>query len=174
MRGFTKDPLLSAAYVLLAIVYGAIVFVMIMVLIGLGAAMTVERGELLTHIAEAGLAPGTIWLVGLGLLAFALILFLTLRFVTHLMRITKSVELGDPFIPENARRLSAMGWLMLAIHLIGMPLAIGAAYLSKLTGEGDLTVDSGAGGIVLVVTLFILARVFRKGAEMREELEGTV
>ena len=30
------------------------------------------------------------------------------------------------------------------------------------------------GGILLALVLFILARVFRKGAEMRAELEGTV
>lgn len=31
-----------------------------------------------------------------------------------------------------------------------------------------------ASGILLVILLFILARVFRKGTEMREDLEGTV
>ncbi len=29
-------------------------------------------------------------------------------------------------------------------------------------------------GLLLMLILFILARVFRKGAEMRAELEGTV
>ena len=30
------------------------------------------------------------------------------------------------------------------------------------------------GGLILILTLFILARVFRHGAAMREDLEGTV
>jgi hypothetical protein len=30
------------------------------------------------------------------------------------------------------------------------------------------------GGIILVLTLFVLARVFKHGAAMREDLEGTV
>lgn len=30
------------------------------------------------------------------------------------------------------------------------------------------------GGIILAITLFILARVFRQGAAMRNDLEGTV
>ena len=40
----------------------------------------------------------------------------------------------------------------------------------------DITVDAGldVSGILLVVILFILARVFRHGTTMREELEGTV
>ena len=40
----------------------------------------------------------------------------------------------------------------------------------------DLRADFGfsGGGLLLMLVLFILARVFRRGAEMREELEGTV
>ena len=42
----------------------------------------------------------------------------------------------------------------------------------------DHEVGSGDGfsltGILMVLILFILARVFKRGAEMREELEGTV
>jgi hypothetical protein len=30
------------------------------------------------------------------------------------------------------------------------------------------------GGVILSLTLFVLARVFRKGTDMREDLEGTV
>ena len=42
---------------------------------------------------------------------------------------------------------------------------------------GDtFVVDSGfdVNGLLLMLILFILARVFRKGADMRAELEGTV
>ena len=35
-------------------------------------------------------------------------------------------------------------------------------------------VGGDGSGVILVLVLFVLARVFRKGTEMREELEGTV
>jgi hypothetical protein len=43
-------------------------------------------------------------------------------------------------------------------------------------GDRGNDVDFGLsfGGVLLALVLFILARVFRKGAEMRAELEGTV
>jgi hypothetical protein len=43
-------------------------------------------------------------------------------------------------------------------------------------GRGLFSTGGGIsfGGFLLALVLFILARVFRKGTEMREELEGTV
>ena len=52
-----------------------------------------------------------------------------------------------------------------------------ALYIAKLFEDHDgVTIDAGLdlSGIVLVVVLFILARVFRHGAAMRADLEGTV
>jgi len=39
-----------------------------------------------------------------------------------------------------------------------------------------MNIDGGldGGSILLILILFILARVFREGARMRDELEGTV
>ena len=42
--------------------------------------------------------------------------------------------------------------------------------------NADITIDAGLDieGILLALILFILARVFRHGARMRDDLEGTV
>ena len=48
---------------------------------------------------------------------------------------------------------------------------IGDAH-DKLKIDTDFGFDGG--GILLILILFILARVFRHGAAMREDLEGTV
>ncbi|WP_370178175.1 DUF2975 domain-containing protein, partial [Alteriqipengyuania sp.] len=93
-----------------------------------------------------------------------------------LLRLVNSVHEGDPFAPENGDRLSMMAWLMLAINILALPVAGLGAYIAKTAGEEPGTVDASFdfGGLVLILTLFILARVFRHGSAMREELEGTV
>jgi hypothetical protein len=93
-----------------------------------------------------------------------------------MLAIVRSVGEGDPFIPANADRLTAMGWIMLAINIAAIPLAILGTYIASIAGEDAISVDAGVdfGGIVLVLTLFILARVFRHGTAMRADLEGTV
>lgn len=174
MSGLTKDPLLAFARIALAIMFGLLSFAMVMVAIGVGALLTVQHGTIAADIAAAGLPPATIWGIAAGLVGIIAMLFLALRFVVELRRIVGSVDDGDPFIPQNAERLARMGWLVLAIHAIGIPLAVAATWLSKLTEDGDIDASFSSGGIVLVLTLFILARVFRKGTEMRTELEGTV
>lgn len=175
MNRLTKDPLLAAARIILGISYGLIIFAMVMVVIGLGAVLTVGRTELIADLVAEGLAPATIWAIAAGLVAIEVLLFLALRFVTEFMRIVASVDHGDPFVPENADRLARMGWLATGAYGLGIVLAIAATWLSGLTEHGDFDVNfDGGTGIILILTLFILARVFRKGTEMREELEGTV
>jgi len=99
-------------------------------------------------------------------------------FFDKMRAIIGSVGAGDPFIPQNARRLNAMAWLLL-VHE-GAALLVGElrAYVANLTdGQGGHDVDYGPydlDGFLIVVVLFILGRVFRYGAAMREDLEGTV
>ncbi|PZU15567.1 MAG: hypothetical protein DI591_09455 [Citromicrobium sp.] len=92
-----------------------------------------------------------------------------------------SVSEGDPFVPANAERLSRMGWTALTGHLLA--LLVGALVLwftheVKDGANGKLVIEDhisiSLSGIMLILTLFILARVFRQGAMMRAELEGTV
>ena len=93
--------------------------------------------------------------------------------------IVHSVDGGDPFEPENANRLSRMGWLMVGGYALGLVLGALATWIKAVGGDAgkleiEANMDLGGGGILLILTLFILARVFRHGAAMREELEGTV
>lgn len=114
-----------------------------------------------------------VMLIGLLIVAMLFVFFGTLR------KIIATVGEGDPFAPANADRLSLMGWLMLGVQLaifpaiwLGMSLARYADDVENLS----LSVDGGwdITGILLTIILFILARVFRHGAAMREDLEGTV
>jgi len=117
--------------------------------------------------------------IGLAIVAMTFVFFGKLR------RIIGTVGEGDPFQPENAKRLSQMGWLMLGTQIAIIPAGIIAMQLARYADAIEeagaenfhLTFDDGGlnmMAILLVIILFILARVFRHGAAMREDLEGTV
>jgi len=115
-----------------------------------------------------------------GVLAFALVIVaLVFVFFGRLRAIIASVGEGDPFVPENAARLNLMAWLLLSVQVLVVPLAGFGLMLAKWADQFEnqnITIDAGFDltGILMVIILFILARVFKHGAAMREDLEGTV
>lgn len=117
-------------------------------------------------------------LVGLLLVAFAIVA-LTFLFFGKLRAIIRTVGEGDPFVPANAERLSLMAWLLLGVQVLMIPAAGLGLMLAKWADDiehADITIDAGLDltGILMVIVLFILARVFKHGAAMRADLEGTV
>ena len=94
--------------------------------------------------------------------------------LTRLLAMVETVRLGDPFVAANARRLQAIAWILLALQLAGLLIAA----LGRWTSIPGRPVDAGAGlsisGWLAVLIAFVLARVFAAGAQMRDELEGTV
>lgn len=174
------DPLLLAAQVLLWLFIGALCFALIMVGIGLPAA-AIFQDQIIAEAASKGITAGP-ELVGAVLLVMACVLVflgLAVYFLVLLLRIVGSVKEGDPFIAINAERLSRMGWIALASQIATIPLAAIVLWIDKLVGDVEgVHIDADLGvsgeGLLLVLILFILARVFRNGAEMRDELEGTV
>lgn len=145
---------------------------------GMIQAAIVEDLPDMTHDFPA-LLIAAIMAIGLSFLAMLFVFFGKLR------RIIGTVGEGDPFQPENARRLSQMGWLMLGTQLVMIPAGAIAIQLARYADEIEkagaddvsFTFDDdiiSMSSLLLVVILFILARVFRHGAAMREDLEGTV
>lgn len=98
--------------------------------------------------------------------AFALIL-------DNLGRMISTLRQGDPFHPDNVRRLKRVG-LVLAAAAAGA--WIGQAILARLSRGAD---DApGLFGLITpvfsVLIVFILAEVFREGARLRRESELTI
>lgn len=174
----TKDPLLAAVQVLLVLARILFVFTNVMLGIGIGAMLTVGRAEVLAKIAEAGAPAGTYWLLVVALVMIMGLVMLAYRFFDELSGVIASVKEGEPFHADNAVRLNRMGWISVAAHALGLVIgamvAWCAPYIHKIGGHSDLEFGIDGGGLLLTLILFVLARVFRRGAEMREELEGTV
>ena len=183
MSSKLSDPLLGTAKFLVFAIQALIALLTAGILIGVGALVTVGREQVFAKIAEANAPPIAFALLILAFVLVAVLLAIGFRFFTELRGIINSVAEGDPFEAENANRLSRMGWIAVGAHVLGLTLAGFAAwfhpYLLKLAEGGDDTrfefgFGLDIGGILLTLILFILARVFREGTRMREDLEGTV
>jgi hypothetical protein len=92
----------------------------------------------------------------------------------RLLAMIETVRRGDPFVAANAQRLQTIGWMLLALQMLG--IAIGAIGKAVSTPAHPVHLDAGFSttGWLAVLLTFVLAGVFAEGAAMREELEGTV
>lgn len=88
----------------------------------------------------------------------------------RLLAIVDTVRAGDPFILENARRLTAIAWSVAALE--GLRL-VNAAIAAVVWEPGRIDAFSFAPWLA-VLLMFVLAGVFARGAQMRADLEGTV
>ena len=116
------------------------------------------------------LLPNLLSVFALGIVTLGLIWTM----MRKLLAIIASVEDGNPFVRANAIRLKAIGWLMVGLQIVGVPLAIAAGNAADMFGESDTGLDLSLNGILAILLVFILAGIFERGAEIREELEGTV
>jgi hypothetical protein len=178
MARMFDDPLLGIARALILLCMFLVGAGVALCLLGIPVAL-IGPDLLMDALAEELSAPpsrATLWAAA-GLLALtAALLALLVLFLRHMKRIIDTVAEGDPFIPANAERLRSMAWLMLGIQLIALPVGALESYIQQsLEGEADsLSFEFDLNSLALILVLFILARVFRRGAEMRDDLEGTV
>jgi hypothetical protein len=105
-------------------------------------------------------------IVVVGLVGAAIVHTILLR----LLAIVDTVRVSDPFILENAQRLTAIAWRVLALELLRLVVAAIAAAVWE---AGRIDAFSFAPWLA-VLLLFVLAGVFAHGARMRADLEGTV
>lgn len=176
MTTLRQDPLLGIGRAILTVLMGLTIAICA-VLAAIIPVVIANQDRLVRDMVKAtSSAPGGDVIGGiLGVLvlvaAMAALTFVLLR---HLRRIVDTVRQGDPFIPENAARLRSMAWL--SIVLQGVALVAGGLtmWLEEVSNKFEANFDLSIGGFLFPLVLFILARVFRRGAEMREELEGTV
>ena len=178
-----RDPLLAAAKLLLMFFIGVLGFAAIATALG-APLVLIAQDRVVAEIAAEGIAngPDAIPVLTMLLVGISALLSLAVWFLVTLLRIVRSVGQGDPFAPINANRISRMGWIALGGQLLAVPVGAALVWLannfSDDRGTLDARVDTDMGfsgsGILLVLVLFILARVFRHGAAMRDDLEGTV
>lgn len=172
-----KDPLLTSADAIIKII--RVLLILAMAALAFGVIVDViGHGYVVQKVVAAGGTPGAAWGVTWLLALMTALFAMAERFFRRLGEIVASVEKHDPFELANAARLERMGWLALAMNCIALLLGMLSPWMARFRGEGMTHAQSGIGfsftGLILTLVLFILARVFRQGAAMRDDLEGTV
>ena len=143
-------------------------------LLSLAAMVVVANPTLLDATAAADLkaqglsGPSLI----IGLAAASLYMALVLVIVGRLRRIFATLTAGDPFQPENIRRLRVIGVMLAVLEIGRYPLAALYAWLAPQEAGAHASLNPTAWFAVLVV--FGLAEVFREGARLRREAELTI
>lgn len=180
MRTLVKDPLLTAARWLINFFIVVLALGIVAAAVGLPA-LLLNQARFLKALTADGTVVSPDFFVGASvtIVMLAGMLALGIWFLILLRQIVGTVAAGDPFIHDNADRLSKMGWIALGAQILSLPLAASVIWIAGMVEDHDRhrmddNVGFDGGGIILILVLFILARVFRQGAAMRADLEGTV
>ena len=161
---------LDVAYVLLALLTG-----LLLVLLVTAIFIPIDNLNITVTSDDGGRQlPLTRMLLVFGLGAMSAYFGGFMLILRSLRRIFRTLTMGDPFHPDNVRRLRHIG-LTLAVVTGGVWAAQGfvAARLAPgvmdKQGIGDLLTP-----IFSVLIVFVLAEVFREGARLRRESELTI
>ena len=154
----------------LAIVFGLFLFVVL----SIGLLGSLNGGELDLPLVEAradGVPAGRIVAALVGLAVFAP----GIAYVcAQLRKILSTLADGDPFVPENAPRLTQIAIAIGLIEFIRMASVLILAATVDL-GDGyvaNININLAVWGAVIV--LLILAQVFKEGTRLREEEKKTI
>lgn len=114
-------------------------------------------------------------LLALPRISGALLLLLAIEL---LRRIARTLRAGDVFVPDNARRLTVIAVIVLALGILG-PLvqALTTDLLVAGTPARDAVpfeVTFAFGPVLLGLLIAALAEVFRRGTALRADTEGLV
>ena len=173
MSRLIADPLLTAARFALLLLGGIILFAFVIMIIGIFAVLTVERAEVMTQVISFDAPPSVFWLIVAALVIVSAILATALQFIRLRFRMVVSVDRGDTFIAANAARLAQMGWLIVLGQLGILLIWAVEKVVDGYVDDTGINTDLSLSGWLLALVLFILARVFLRGTDLRAELEGT-
>lgn len=161
---------LDVAYVLLALITGAL-----LILFLVGAFIPIENMNVTVADDSGGKElPLTRTLIVFALGSITAYFGSFLLILGHLRKIFRTLTIGDPFQPANVTRLRQIG-LILAVVTGGVWLAQGMVAARLAPGIMD---PQGIGELLTpifsVLVVFVLAEVFREGARLRRESELTI
>ncbi len=174
MTPATSFPLSASRVIILAgFIFCTVVAVLLFVLAGtLAVAWPQIFAEAVAKGLEVKVQDLQPW-VSLTLLGAGVILALTAHVMKQLLDILKSVSGGDPFIARNTARLRLIGWLMIALQVAGLLTGGAAMMVPEKVGQID-GFNLNFSGILAALLAFVLAEVFEKARQLRDDLEGTV
>jgi hypothetical protein len=176
MRALGPGSVSSFLKIILDVVFFALwISVAVVALLMLAALMFSFNPELLNNLiirtGEAEIGARGPFLLG-GLAALALYLGGVLVIVERLRKIFSTLTAGDPFHPDNVRRLRVIGLVLAGLEL--GRYAVWAVGTWTLPGGQIDRPSFSLTAWFSVLVVFVLAEVFREGARLRREAELTI
>ncbi len=179
-----EDLVLKSARLLLGFFRFAVIFASVILVLSLPA-MAIFGQHILADVGEQFVNPpsaSVLWVSAGFVMVLLLIMLLCYFTIDRLRKVLASVREGDPFNRTNGLRLRGMGIAIFVIQILSGVLGALIGVIISLLGEakdGEPIIVAGEfglslSGILLVLLLIILARVFDRGADMRDELDGTI
>jgi hypothetical protein len=165
-RGLGDGLLVVAVIVLVTALIGVALSIM-------GAAValatTFATGDVIGHpLTHAAWNP-----VGSLLLAIAALAIIA-GGIADVLQIIVTVAERKAFDPANARRITRLAWRLIELALLGWIAGWLGLPIGGSANGFHIAVDMGGNNIAFALVLFVLARVFRHGNRLQDEVEGTV
>ena len=157
---------LDVAYILLWLVTGILLLILI-------ASLFIPLDNLTVTVGDERQLPLTRSLMVFGLGSVAAYFGGFVLILRNLRKIFRTLTLGDPFQPDNVRRLRQIGVILAVVtggvFIAQMMMARVAPGVLSPQGFSDLLTP-----VFSVLVVFVLAEVFREGARLRRESELTI
>lgn len=157
--------------------------------IGLGVAGVVSvlylgsvaaGGRLSIPGMETVAEPGAWQAVAISLVTYAVYACALIVIIGEMRAIFATLVEGDPFVPENARRLRTIAWAIVGLELARYAISAAANVILMVFGQpetGQITVkllNVNLAAWTAAVVLIVLAEVFRQGAALRQDQQLTI
>lgn len=174
MRALGPGSVSSFLKIILDVVYVVVWIVLVCLLLtGMAAALFTFNPGMIDDVSlSSGRLAAELPARTLSLLAYALNFAGVLIIAGALRRIFVTLTAGDPFHPDNVRRLRLIGIVLAALEL-GRYL-VWAVGIWLLAGAAQGRPNSSLTAWFSVLVVFVLAEVFREGARLRREAELTI
>ncbi|MEG8039701.1 DUF2975 domain-containing protein [Sphingomonas sp. LR60] len=122
---------------------------------------------------DAVFIPAVIWELRTLILIGVIAVWPLDRCLRALADVLRSVRRGAPFDPDNAARVTTIGWGLVGVQCVDLFGSALTALIAR-TGADVAAWTPSLAGWISVLIAFVLARVFAAGARLDAELEGTV
>jgi len=170
VSSFLKTILDVVYYALWVLIGGALTFALVTLLFSFNPGLLaswIPFSERLARVVEGGPSFATVLIAGAAYMGGVLAI------VDILRRIFVTLTAGDPFHPENVRRLRLVGVIFGGLEVGRYSVAA----VMTLMAPGHIRTIEGALNLTTwfaVLVIFVLAEVFREGARLRNEAELTI
>lgn len=161
---------LMTAAIWVSVIAGGFVFIML----GIGLVASLNEGALSLPIGQAAAEVSPLNFV-FTLVGLAIILPGIVYVCLQLRRILATLAEGDPFVPDNAARLTKIAAALAVMEIAGLVFVICIrtfAPADELIARPSL--DFNIVVWAAVAALLILSQVFREGTRLREEEKMTI